>query len=244
MNLNEYVRTPKSLIELLSVTGIILAEPEPMVGVEQLFAALNGCVEFETCYVTFVHKDAIWEIEYDAVNNVLVRWCISHTRRFDVSLYTRNITVGSSFGNTFLWSSDQVAERTLKRAPFSVNGIGCVSAGCSVQLNEHARLMLSLSSRHKTYEHADQVLLSAITALMSACLSRLSLSMCESENNLTKKEMEIMSWVTRGKTSHEIGRILEITERTVKFHLSNVYSKLGVCNRAQAAAVINKLELA
>lgn len=244
MKLKDIDRTVKNLIDLSSITGVILAEPETMVRIEELLASLNNCVEFETCFVAFVHKDAIWEVEYNALENRLVHSCISHTRRFDVSAYIRNITVGSSFGNAFLWSSDQVAERELNPAPVTVNGIGCVSAGCSLQLNEHARFMLLLSSRQKTYEHADQALLSGITALMYACLSRLSLSIRNTENNLTKKEMEIMSWVTRGKTSHEIGRILEITERTVKFHLSNVYLKLGVSNRAQAAVAINKLEFA
>jgi DNA-binding CsgD family transcriptional regulator len=241
--LKEIDRTAKSLLELSSITGLILFESEPMVRIEELLAALNHCIEFETCFVAFVHKDAIWEVEYDAMDNRLLRSSISHTRRFDVSTYTRNLTVGSDFRNTFLWSSHQVAGRELNQAPVEVNGIGCVSAGCSLQLNEHAKFMLSLSSRKKTYEHADQVVLSGITALLSACLSRLSLSMRETENNLTKKEMEIMTWVTRGKTSHEIGKILEITERTVKFHLSNVYLKLGVCNRAQAAAAVNNLEL-
>lgn len=237
-------KTANGLIELSSITGGILFEPEPLIRMEELLTALNNCVEFETCFVALVKKEAIWEVEYDALDNSLVQSCVSHTRRFDVSAYTRNITVGADFRNTFLWSSDQIAERELNQAPVPVNGIGCVSAGCSLRLSEHAKFIISLSHRRKIYEQADQVLLSGITALLSACLSRLSLSMGGTEINLTKKETEIMVWVTRGKTSFEIGKILEITERTVKFHLSNVYSKLGVCNRAQAAAAVNNLEFA
>ena len=51
---------------------------------------------------------------------------------------------------------------------------------------------------------------------------------------LTERENEVLLWVTEGKTSWEIGRILSISERTVKFHLSNIYRKLGVTSRAQA----------
>jgi LuxR family quorum-sensing system transcriptional regulator CciR len=49
--------------------------------------------------------------------------------------------------------------------------------------------------------------------------------------------------VIEGKTSWEIGKILATSERTVKFHLKNVYAKLNVCNRAQAVAVVNRLNL-
>lgn len=52
--------------------------------------------------------------------------------------------------------------------------------------------------------------------------------------NLTTREREVMKWVTQGKTSWETGKILSITERTVKFHLNNTYQKLNVTNRTQA----------
>lgn len=61
--------------------------------------------------------------------------------------------------------------------------------------------------------------------------------------NLTPKEIDVLSWVVEGKTSWEIGKILETSERTVKFHLRNVYEKLNVTNRAQAVAVVNQLNL-
>ncbi|MGH8536366.1 MAG: helix-turn-helix domain-containing protein [Gammaproteobacteria bacterium] len=53
---------------------------------------------------------------------------------------------------------------------------------------------------------------------------------------LTPREKDVMTWIARGKGSWETGTILEIAERTVKFHLQNVYRKLGVVNRAQAVA--------
>jgi LuxR family quorum-sensing system transcriptional regulator SolR len=61
--------------------------------------------------------------------------------------------------------------------------------------------------------------------------------------SLTAKERDVLKWVIEGKTSWEIGKILETSERTVKFHLKNVYAKLNVCNRAQAVAVVNRLNL-
>jgi len=51
---------------------------------------------------------------------------------------------------------------------------------------------------------------------------------------LSVRELEILHWVSKGKTNYEIGFILEISAYTVKNHISNILSKLQVSNRAQA----------
>ncbi|WP_347901400.1 helix-turn-helix transcriptional regulator [Pseudomonas purpurea] len=51
---------------------------------------------------------------------------------------------------------------------------------------------------------------------------------------LSEKELEILRWAKAGKTVWEISVIKAISEATVKFHLSNIYTKLQVSNRAQA----------
>lgn len=54
--------------------------------------------------------------------------------------------------------------------------------------------------------------------------------------DLTKREKECLLWATEGKTTWETSRILNISERTVTFHLQNVQGKLGASNRQQAVA--------
>ncbi len=53
---------------------------------------------------------------------------------------------------------------------------------------------------------------------------------------LTAKELEVLKWARVGKSYWETGKIMGISERTVKFHLNNVYRKLNVVNRTQAIA--------
>jgi DNA-binding NarL/FixJ family response regulator len=52
---------------------------------------------------------------------------------------------------------------------------------------------------------------------------------------LTARELEILRAVAEGHTNARIGRQLWVTEQTVKFHLSNIYRKLGVSNRTEAS---------
>ena len=53
---------------------------------------------------------------------------------------------------------------------------------------------------------------------------------------LTTRESEVLLWISRGKANREIGEILAISPRTVNKHLEQIFVKLGVENRASAAA--------
>jgi DNA-binding NarL/FixJ family response regulator len=52
---------------------------------------------------------------------------------------------------------------------------------------------------------------------------------------LTARELEILGLVASGASNNRIARELWVTEQTVKFHLSNLYRKLGVANRTEAS---------
>src|SRR5271157_5989819 len=52
---------------------------------------------------------------------------------------------------------------------------------------------------------------------------------------LNEREVEVLTWVARGKTSAEIAQILGLTKRTVDFHTDNARGKLGAATRTEAA---------
>lgn len=53
---------------------------------------------------------------------------------------------------------------------------------------------------------------------------------------LSKREIEILTLIARGLPSKAIGKELHLAERTVKFHITIIFQKLGVANRAEAVA--------
>jgi DNA-binding NarL/FixJ family response regulator len=57
--------------------------------------------------------------------------------------------------------------------------------------------------------------------------------------DLTAREREILTLVADGLTNATIGKQLWVTEQTVKFHLSNIYRKLGVSNRTEASRFVH-----
>ncbi len=115
------------------------------------------------------------------------------------------------------------------------SGASCFIAK-SVKSDDLARAILLVSDN-------SPVVISRIrtpTLEQAAVVTAASLD-CRPE--LTKREHEILALVAEGRTNSEVARTLWVTEQTVKFHLSNIFRKLDVANRTQAAAKARQLGL-
>lgn len=53
---------------------------------------------------------------------------------------------------------------------------------------------------------------------------------------LSQRELEVLEKLAHGSTNAEIAAALSVSENTVRFHLKNIYEKLGVANRTEAVA--------
>jgi DNA-binding CsgD family transcriptional regulator len=60
---------------------------------------------------------------------------------------------------------------------------------------------------------------------------------------LSPREKEVLDWLKQGKSSWDISVILDISTRTVNFHVYNIMRKLGATNRPQAVAIAARLGL-
>ncbi|AMM83461.1 LuxR family transcriptional regulator [Martelella sp. AD-3] len=92
--------------------------------------------------------------------------------------------------------------------------------------------------------HAISILTSVATARMSAFTEGLP---CQYNvhgfKQLSGLQVEILSWIAKGKTNSEIALIVGRTERAIAYHVSEILAKISVSSRAQAAAFYAALGL-
>ena len=89
-------------------------------------------------------------------------------------------------------------------------------------------------------ESSAEELTAAIHALSQGLIVGTSTLLFESENEplshgpLTDRESEVLGLVAKGMANKQIALALGISEHTVKFHVSSIYTKLNVTNRTEA----------
>ncbi len=79
-------------------------------------------------------------------------------------------------------------------------------------------------------------LLETLVPHLHTALSKVIALVKSNDISLTPREKEILQWTLKGYTGWEISQKLQISERTVMFHVVNAMGKLKARNRAQAAA--------
>lgn len=86
------------------------------------------------------------------------------------------------------------------------------------------------------FDSFSRSILSVLVHAANARVRRLAASSVETDRNahLSARERACLGWTAKGRTLSEIGRLLKIRPRTVRFHLDNARTKLGVVTRAQA----------
>jgi DNA-binding NarL/FixJ family response regulator len=59
-------------------------------------------------------------------------------------------------------------------------------------------------------------------------------------NGLSSRELEVLSLVAAGSSNHQIAEALVISMNTVARHVSNIFAKIGVANRTEAAGYFHR----
>lgn len=89
------------------------------------------------------------------------------------------------------------------------------------------------------YKNIDQQLLVCVESVLKGMISYSDLTDITSDyylmDSLTKRQLEILSFIAEGLSNKNISRILNIKEGTVKIHIENILRKLKVSNRTHAA---------
>ncbi len=142
-----------------------------------------------------------------------------------------------------LWSTPKARQLLAEVFP-AVGDVTCVPSNIFAQLmqlrsqgaNGQARLLVDVGGRKLECSVLSPIgpdeLLFRLTELSTTADEQ----QLQNTLALTTRESEVLLWISRGKANREIGEILAISPRTVNKHLEQIFVKLGVENRASAAA--------
>lgn len=95
---------------------------------------------------------------------------------------------------------------------------------------------LSLAGEKIENTQRNQRILAYLSPHLTRALKKIVLGQMEKPPKLTAREAEVLSWTAVGKTAWEVSKILNISRRTVEFHIGNVLKKLDAVNSHQAVA--------
>ncbi len=141
---------------------------------------------------------------------------------------TGRFLLAANEAGSLIWCTPQAEKRLSDSVPgFSVSDF-VIPHGNHVEVQER-RLTFTLLSRTGPDEYLYRLTESG--GGQEEAFIRQYLS-------LTIRESEVLIWIARGKSNRDISDILGISPRTVNKHLEQIFTKLGVENRASAAALV------
>lgn len=110
-------------------------------------------------------------------------------------------------------------------------------------ISKNLASIITFSNHSDYFKDHQKMIMDILTPHLHEALNRV---LKEAEKKefpyLTSREKEILSWIKEGKTNWEISAILNISERTVKFHVQNILSKLDAVSKTQAVAIMMEHE--
>jgi two-component system nitrate/nitrite response regulator NarL len=99
----------------------------------------------------------------------------------------------------------------------------------------HKDLVKAIQVVHAGEIWAGRKVLAGVLESLRHKTHEMNRSFSETQEALTDREQEIVGWVIQGMTNKEIAARLEISDKTVKAHLSNIFSKLKINRRLELA---------
>lgn len=135
---------------------------------------------------------------------------------------------------TFAYAKSPLAKRFIAEA--ASNGLGNGVTFSAASQKQNMACVVSVTGEEITHDTQLVEMLNSLVPHLHLAMMRVAnlAPLSPSAMLLSNREYDIFHWMSRGKTNWEIATILDISERTVKFHVANIIRKLNANNRTHA----------
>ncbi len=168
------------------------------------------------------------EVTRDGIVTAARMWCSNHYRGYGFAAAERWIDAANEF---------EEALRVYSRSGMRPPAVWCAVDYAEMSLRSGRKTIKGraitelLRSEKAAAELGMKMALEAIARIRGSLGVR-----ARDETGLTARELEVLSYIALGMTNAEIASELTISENTVRSHIKNIYSRLGVSTRAEATA--------
>ena len=222
---------------------------------ETLFEALNtGCSALGFDLFTLAgHKASARELILDATFTTFSADFLADYDRFDWhsdDAMAARIVAGEG---PFAWNSarDRYSE-IRKQSYIDFLHASKLCSGVMVPLPRRPGMISVIGMVSLEERSYDQGVMSAVTILANAALAKaemlglcpeISVDEAHALRMLSSRQLEILKWIAEGKSNTTIAMIMNLNDRAVRFHVSQILSKFGVASRSQAVAIYRSTAL-
>lgn len=210
--------------------------------VKVILTELQELVEFNYFLVGMVIPQSITKTKVSIIDNYPTSW----RQQYDETGLIKLDPIVSYSMNNYLpviWSqlfNDNNYSKNELRVMHKAHSAG-LQAGFSIpfhgSIGEFGMVSLVLDNdKNQSVIHLSNTMpvIQMIIPVLQDALKRINTGQSHHMVQLTKREVECLTWAAEGKSSWEISQILGCSERTVLFHLNNAAMKLNANNRYQS----------
>jgi DNA-binding CsgD family transcriptional regulator len=195
--------------------------------------------DFATCVLAGVENGQVKEAYHHLNINFPEEWSNIYARR-------KYHTLDPIFRNHFqyflmqYWEDTYKQNNSLPKSFLSMSkdfGLGKGYTYGSVNAKKKEASLISIAGGPINRDLRTEFILQRISPFLHLILKKVTKKTGQEYLALSRREREILKWLSQGKTAWETSIILGISQRTVKFFISSILEKMDAVNTVQAVAI-------
>lgn len=216
---------------------------------DSLFEAIaGGCASFGFGdFLMFCHKPTKQEMILNATFTNFSRSFLDDYERLDWAADDFMLDLVLEKDRPLVWDTSEARYDEARKQSYIDFIHSCrLLTGVVVPLKHRPQTFSALAVSSVTGLPLAPGTIDAVNVMANAAMTKAEmLGLCEEVSPDATKSMqalsavqhEVLSWVAEGKSNLDIATILDVNERAVRYHVTEILRKLGVATRMQAAAI-------
>ncbi|HEX2840463.1 helix-turn-helix transcriptional regulator [Hyphomicrobium sp.] len=173
-------------------------------------------------------------------------WFMAEYEHRNWADWNPNLERAATSNEAFSWNLDQRYSNRNEQSYIDFLMSTPMKGGLSIPLSRRPGTISGVSVESHKAKHFTPAIVSAVTVIAHAAQMKAEmLGLCPEISAdeswhlraLSASQLEILKWLSEGKSYADIATIMQLSERAIKYHVGEILRKFGVATRSQAVAM-------